>query len=56
MLQNEDIDIVPTSRDLLIQFIHMIKQIFIAFLIYIKAKVYCIYAFKVKDPFENIKE
>ena len=56
MLQNEDIDIVPTSEDLSIRFVHMIKQIFIEFLMYIKTKIHCIYAFKVKDSFENVKE
>lgn len=51
MLEDEGIDRVPTSTNLSIQFVHMIKQIFVLFLIYGKSEVYCIYAFKVKDSF-----
>lgn len=56
MLEAEGIDIVLFSTHLSIQFVHMIKQIFVELLIYGKTEVYYIYAFKVKDSFQNFKE
>lgn len=56
MLEAEGIDIAPNSTNLSIQFVHMIKQVFVEFLIYGETEVYCIYAFKVKGSFQNFKE